>query len=316
MTQLPDHPFVATDLPTLGISRSELKRALAGGRIRRPLHGVYCPAHLPDTVEVRARCAALVVPPYAVICDRTAAWLWGVDCFDYSEKELLPKLELVSTGGNDRIRRQEVYGGKRDLRPDEICEIEGVRVTTPVRTACDLACLRGRNAAKAVYDAFARRFGLTCADYEMTLRRFRGRRGVKQARELAQYADGRVESAGESWTLMTIRDDGLEPPTPQVWVELPGYGRVRLDTAYEHLRIAVEYDGEEFHSSAEDRAADARRRDALARAGWIVIVVRKSDFTAEASERWLGELRTAIADRRAEFKRVYSRGEDWTQFVR
>jgi restriction endonuclease-like protein len=312
MHELPDHPFLISEIASLGISRRQLDALVAQDAVRRVLRGVYVRADLPDTVDVRARCAALLLADHVVLCDRSAAWVWGIDCFDHADHEFLPRLETVSMGGHDRVRRGEVYGGKRDLDRHDICEVGGVRLTTPLRTACDLACLRGRNAALAVLDAFSRVHGLTPIDYDRMLRdRFRGRRGVKQARELAPYAVPDAESHGESWTRMTIVDDGLPAPSTQVWVLLPEYGRVRLDMAYERLRIAIEYDGEEFHTSDADRRRDRLRREALRRAGWIVIVVTKADFTGETSQRWIMELRDAIADRTPPYRRTYSRGESW-----
>ena len=91
----------------------------------------------------------------------------------------------------------------------------------------------------------------------------------------------------ESWTRLEIIDEQLPAPQPQVWVFVPGYGLVRLDLGYEERKIAVEYDGEEFHSSDADRAADRARRTALRQAGWIVIVVRKDGFAGPAREAWL-----------------------------
>ena len=312
MHPLPDEPFLVSEIVALGFTRHQLETLIAEGAVRRVLRGVYVHADLPDTVDLRARCAARVLADHVVLCDRSAAWVWSVDCLEYADHEFLPRLETVSIGGHDRVRRGEVYGGKRDLRPEDICEVSGVRLTTPLRTACDLACLRGRHAALAVLDAFSRLHGLTPGDYDRMLRdRFRGRRGVKQARELAPYAVPDAESPGESWTRMTIVDDGLPPPTTQVWVLLPEFGRVRLDMAYEHLRIAIEYDGEEFHTSDEDRRNDLLRREALRRAGWIVIVVTKSDLSGQASQRWLLELRDAIAERTPPYRRTYSRGESW-----
>ena len=316
MTDLPDRPFHLSEIADLGLSRSQLDGLVAVGGVRRVQSAVYCRADLPDTFDLRVQCAALVLPEHAVLCDRSAAWLWGVQCFDLVEHEFLPQLEVVSIGGNDRVRRSKVYGGKRDLRDDEICEVDGIRVTTPLRTACDLACLHGRNTALAIFDAFRREHGLTCADYERMLLRFRGRRGVKQARELAPYAVASSESFAESWTRMVVIDAGLRAPTPQVWVHLPGFGWVRLDLAYAHLRIAIEYDGEEHHSSDADRAHDEKRREALRRVGWIVIVVRKGDFTGLTSQRWLGELRAALDERVPAYRRRYSRGEAWDPRVR
>ena len=62
-------------------------------------------------------------------------------------------------------------------------------------------------------------------------------------------------------------------------------------------KIVVEYDGEEHHTSPEDRAHDERRRDWLRRRGWIVIVVTKEDFRRTSSGDWLVELRAALDER-------------------
>lgn len=311
MTHLPDVPFRYADLYDLGLSPPQLRSLVASHVVRRVLRGVYCRADLRDTIELRARCAALVLPDHAVVSDRSAAWLHGVERFDLAELEVPPALEVVSVHGHDRVRRPETLGGKRTLLPDEICEVYGVRVTTPLRTACDLACLRGRGDALAVLDAFMRRHGLTQHDFHRMLPRFRGRRGVKQLRELVPLASPLSESAGESWTVVAIVDAGLPAPTPQVWVELPGFGRVRLDLAYPLLKIAIEYDGEEFHSSGASQQADRVRRDALRAAGWLVIVVRKTDFGRHRREVWLDELREALRERTPVSRRVYSRGESW-----
>jgi hypothetical protein len=306
---VPDRPFTLSDLESLGITRSQLRTLVLNGDVRRPLHGVYCSSLLPDTQELRAQCAALALPPHSVVCDRSAAWIHGIDTFDLTERALPPPLEVVAVGGSDRSRRAEVYGGKRRLRPDEVMEIEGVRVTTPLRTACDLARLRGRHSALAALDAFMRKNGITNADLVRVLPRLRGQRGVVQLRQLVPLASPLRESTGESFTAVAIEQAGLPQPTPQVWVDLDGFGRVRLDHAYEELKIAVEYDGEEHHSSEAARERDLLRRTALERAGWLVIVVRKRDFTGSASELWSQRLRRAIEERRPQHRREYPRGE-------
>lgn len=311
MTTLPAEPFTIGQIPAFDLSRRRLDALVTDGALRRVLRGAYVRADLPDTLELRASCSALVLPDHAVLCDRTAAWLWGVDLFAVAEHEFVPRLETVSVGGNDRVRRAAVYGGKRDLLPAEICEVNGVRVTTPLRTACDLACLRGRRTALAVLDAFRRTHGLTCADYDRMLRRFAGRRGVRQARELAPYAITGAESLAESWPRMDIIDAGMCPPAAQVWVELPGFGWVRLDLAYEWLKIAIEYDGAEHHTRAADRDRDRARRAELRSEGWIVIVVTKDDFRFGADGRWLLDLRAALDERVPAYVRRYSCGESW-----
>ena len=84
-----------------------------------------------------------------------------------------------------------------------------------------------------------------------------------------------------------------------------GVPTYRLDLAYPKAKIAIEYDGEEFHSSAEARAADEMRRAFLRSAGWVVIVVGKHSFADEALEQWIGVLREALAVARTRPRRIY-----------
>jgi hypothetical protein len=308
MVQIPNRPFAASELDRLGLPKHEVRRLVDAGLLRRPLRGAYCPADLPDTTEVRARCAALVLPEHSVVCDRSAAWLHGVDVLDPAEVARVPDLEVVARRGHTRARRAGLYGGERELLPEDICEVAGVRLTTPLRTACDLACLRGRYSALAVLDSFARLHGVTRRDVERLLPRYRRRRGVVQLRQLTPLMNGARESTGESFCAAAIERAGLPLPTPQVWVDLAGFGRVRLDHAYEELKIAIEYDGEEFHTTRADRERDLRRRAALEREGWLVIVVGKHDFAEPALGEWIARLRRALDDRGRPFRRTYPVG--------
>ncbi|MBC9732698.1 type IV toxin-antitoxin system AbiEi family antitoxin domain-containing protein [Nocardioides marmotae] len=317
MSRLPDGPFTRDDLARCGVGRSVLDRFVATGEVRKVLHHVYCRADVPDSVRLRAAAAALVLPAHVVVCDRSAAWLHGIDAFDPDEVGTVPPLEVVSYGGHDRVRREGTYAGKRALCDADISVLEGgVLVTSPARTACDLATLRGRRTALAVLDAFRRRFDLSEADLIRMLPRFSGRRGVTQLRQLIPLSTDLAESMPESWTRCVILDEGLPAPTPQVEVWVDGYGLVRLDLGYRGLKVAVEYDGEEHHSSAADRAADERRRAALRADGWIVIVVRRADLAHPASERWLTELRDAIAERQRPHRRRHARGEQHPAYRR
>lgn len=309
MNQLPAQPFTLRDLEALGLSRNVLRRLIADGAVRRVLRGVFVRSDVSDTLELRAAAVSRVMPAHTVVCDRCAAWLHGIDCFEPDEESATVPLEVVSVADHDRSRRPELYGGKRGLRPEDICVVSGVKVTTPLRTAADLARLRGRRAALAVLDAFARQHDVSPADHVRMIRRLAGHRGVIQYRELAPLADPRPESFAESWTRMDIKDHGLPPPEPQVWVALPGFGNVRLDFGYPRWKVAVEYNGEEFHSSDAARAADQARIEALERAGWIVIVVTKADFRRGSSGQWLVALASALSERRTPRRRVYSRGE-------
>jgi hypothetical protein len=293
-TEFPDEPFTWRQAAARGMPRHRLQTALENREVRRLLTGVYLRADRPLTTLVRAQAAALVISPHAVVCDRTAAWVHGVDAFRYAELDVDPPLETYVLRGHRATNRPECNGGTRDLRPSDWTIIGGVRVTTPIRTALDLGCKLTRREAIAVMDALMREHGFTVADLLRELPRYARRRGVIQLRQLVPLVDGLAESSGESWTRIEIDNRGLPTPVLQHWVNVDGIPTYRLDLAYPHARVAIEYDGQEFHTSPEDRRRDALRRQWLRDHGWTVIVLDKHSFTAEAVDVWIRDLRRAL----------------------
>jgi hypothetical protein len=281
----------------IGISRWELDEAVADGTVVKLLHGVYAPEGFELTPYTRALAAKLVISEHSVVRDRTAAWIWGVDCFGFAELDGTPPIEYCVLRGHEPTDRMEVAGITRDLLPMDWIELDGLRVTTPLRTALDLGCSLPPHVALGAMDALMRLHGFTTRDMRVLLRRYRRRRGVVQLRQLVAAADPRAESQPESWLRWFIIAAELAHPSPQVWVTIEGR-ELRLDLAYPRARIALEYDGEEFHSTPEQRAHDEERRAALRRAGWIVIVVTRAGLTVEGREIWLRELAAALRARR------------------
>ena len=287
-------PFTWPMARQQGMTRAQLRELVDTGAVRRVLRNVYLSADEPDTLENRAACAELVISSWAVICDRTAAWLWGVDTFEYRELELLPPIDSFTLRGHTRCRRHEVHGGIRDLLPGDIVEVHGLRVTTPLRTALDLACSLRPGDALAALDGFMRTCALTQEELQNELVRWYRRRGVVQARRLVRLASPLAESPGESWTRMEIANRGLPSPELQHWVIVDGRPTYRLDLAYPKHKVAIEYDGREHHDGPDRRAYDEQRRAWLRAHGWTVIVVTMDDFSPEAVDRWTNEIRTAL----------------------
>jgi len=296
-------PFTTATAVALGHDRKALARLVEQKVLRRPFTGVYVHHSLSDSMETRILCLRLVTRDDMVLCDRTAAWVWGVDTYAYAELDGPMPLECYTPRFRRATGRCGVAGGSRDLAWDDWCVVEGVRVTTPLRTALDLGCNLARRDALAAMDALARGHGFTSADLARALSRFRRRRGVVQARELVPLVDPRAESPPESWMREVIDANGLAMPEPQHWVRVEGVPTYRLDLAYARARVAVEYDGEEFHSSEEDRRRDEIRRAWLRSRGWHVIVLTRQSFTAEAIAAWIEELRDVLRVRTMSHKR-------------
>jgi hypothetical protein len=309
-TPIPERPFAWFELQQLGLNAYELRRLVAARKVRRLIQGVYAPVDLEDSLDLRAEAVRLVLTEHMVLADRTAAWLHGVDHYRPDDHHGVPPLDVMAVAGSEPTRRRGTRGGKRALLESDICRVAGVATTTPARTAADLACLFGRREALAVLDAFMHICGVTRAELEQLVTRFAGRRGVTQFRELVALATSLAESPGESWTRIDILDAGFPPPEPQFSIKVNGVEKYRLDLAYPLWKIVVEYDGEEFHTSPEDRARDERRRDWLRRRGWIVIVVTKDDFRRTSSGDWLVELRAALDERMPRSRKPrYARAE-------
>lgn len=290
----PATPFTRADLPALGRTVSDLRCALRQDELRPAVRGVFLRTDVEDSLALRAQVIARAASPHHVVTDRTAAWLHGVDAHVYAEHDGVPSVETCALRGHEPTSVAGADGRTRDLLPQDVMVVLGVRVTTPLRTALDLGCCLRRREAFATLNDFAHKYGFTAEDYVRELGRYRRRRGVVQLRGLIGLVRPQVESPRESWLLLEIADAALPLPEAQFWIEVDGVPTYRLDFAYPRRKVCVEYDGDEAHSSEGQRARDADRRAWLRAHGWIVIVVRNGDFTGGALERWIAELRAAL----------------------
>jgi hypothetical protein len=253
-----DVPFTRAQAREAGVSDALIRELQRRGGIRRVVHGVWVSTGVADSIELRAQALSLVLPDSAVVTDRTAAWLHGVPILPRTSHFEVPRIAVFQRTGT-RVRRNDVDGGTRHLNDCDVVEIEGVRVTSPLRTALDLGRLLWRFDALAALDGFLR-IGVTHVIMRAELERYRGYRGVVQLRSLVPIADGRSESPGESALRLHWYDAGLPRPELQWWVYDGDLARYRLDLALPEIRYAAEYDGAQHHSSPENQEADASRR--------------------------------------------------------
>ncbi|RTL65520.1 MAG: DUF559 domain-containing protein [Pseudonocardiaceae bacterium] len=169
--------------------------------------------------------------------------------------------------------------GRWRLLPEEVTEVDGCRVTTPLRTAWDIARREGRTDAVVAIDSLARNAGLVLealADMAFRLRKVRGATLVRAA---ASLADPRAESPMETRMRLVLTDAGLPAPVSQY--ELRDGGRVvaRFDLAYPDARLAIEYDG-----AAHDDALDRRRDVRTGALGWQTIRLVSADILQTPEE--------------------------------
>lgn len=301
MEYLPSCPLSRRDLLQMGLSENRLRHLIRSGVLRVVFRGVYVRADIEDSVELRVRAAALLVGSEQIICDRSAAYLHGVDVYGSRERPEWRLETCVRSGGPNRHRG--VDGRQRKLADGDVARLGSVPVTTPLRTALDLGCALPRHRALGAMDALAREHHFDRRDLQRECSRFRGRRGVIQLRELATLVDPRSESPRESWLRLVLFDARLPMPEVQWWVVEEGVQVYRLDFAYPGHLVAVEYDGFDHHmKTAEQIRTDHERRQWLAARGWKVIVVTKADLRHDVDAVWLSQLRELLRPQTRRFR--------------
>jgi Transcriptional regulator, AbiEi antitoxin len=275
-----DGPFTTAEARKEGISAERLTSLVRSGLLRRPVKGVYVAAQVTDSQSLRGRILSLVVPPGSVVTDWSACWFWtGID--RPGSHLACPPLSVFRFRGHERLRNPLVESGQRSLRPSDVVAVDGhISVTTPIRTAWDLGRFSPRILAIGGMDALVRHGPFDVDELVDGVERFRKQRGVVRLRSLAPVVDPRSESMGES----SLRLRWLDAPgMPQPQLQIPvrdAAGQVifRIDLGVEELRFGAEYDGEEWHSSEEDRKHDDSRRAELKGSHrWHIVVFRRED---------------------------------------
>lgn len=258
----PDRPFRRWDAIEAGLTDRMLSRLTQEGRLRRPTRQVYVGAGVPDTLELRCRAIGLVVPRDGFICDLTAAWVHAGDmALAPGDHETVPPVSCFRPSDAGRMRNGMTASGERRMGPDDLVELHGLVVTTPLRTALDLGRLQRT--------ADMRLWGMSCMQHVggfshdrlcFEIDRFRRQRGVVLQRVLIERVDPGLQSFGEAALDNRWWDAGLPRPETQVAIERDDGSSYFLDLGLPGEHFAAEYDGRAWHSSVEQREHDRGRR--------------------------------------------------------
>jgi len=263
-------PFSRSQARAYGVSDSALQ-----GRPWQPvLRGVWKHESVPDDRATRLSAARLVVPSGGVFVSLTAAWLHGADVRRAGD--------LAVHAGfppGRRIRAQRfLVVTQETLGCDDVVHIDGLPVTTPVRTVFDaLRLLRGAERL-VVADAMCH-LGLigvpALRGYFDSQRRLRN---LRIGERLVDLIEPLAESPMETRLRVALVDGGLPRPVVQYDViDLCGRFVARLDLAYVVERIGAEFDGAWHWDRRRD---DDRRRDKLRALGWEILVFSADDLRA------------------------------------
>lgn len=252
---------------------------------QRVLHGVYADAALPLDHGLKTRAAALTVPPDVAITGVSAAWLWGAWLASPGDP-----VDLVRPPGR-RLGSSPQFRTRNSPLPDsDLDRLGGIRVTTPSRTAWELAQRLDLVEAVTYCDALAALGSIDRAGLAAYLASRTGQQGSRIARRVFALVDARSESPQESRLRLHLTLADLPPPIPQYEVRVAGQLLARVDFGWPQVKVAVEYDGL-WHADADQLIRDRRRLNRLQAAGWYVHHVTVRDLAdIDAVIRAIGHL--------------------------
>ncbi|WP_188488451.1 hypothetical protein [Williamsia phyllosphaerae] len=255
-----DQPFRLSDI---GLPASMTPREVPH-HFRRVHRAVYVSPGLTLGPVETIRAAWLRAGPEAVVGGVSAAVLHGATFFDHGDE-----VELVRAPTGQGRRRSRVRIVRTDLDPRDIVAVDGMPVTSVIRTAYDLGRRGPAWLGLAHLDDLTRSTNLELGVLWRYVVDHPAVRGIRQIRGLIPWVDPNAESSGESYMRHLVLAQGLPRPETQVKVfDEAGRTVAKFDHAYREEKLAFEFDGFDYHYSDEQRASDARRDRETARLGW------------------------------------------------
>lgn len=299
LTNLASRLELARELLWAGTNDRVLRRAAERGDAVRIIPGVYLEAAVWNALGDEERYLLRIA---AVAGTRRSSVVYS----HYSAAALLgypvigswpPQVHVIVGAGSGQRSSPSVARHVMSVREGELVEVGGFLMTSPLRTACDLARIASMATAVATLDralapmtstnrnteplervfgasSWAAPQGVPLKREEVldALRRLGPVRGIRQAQFAATFADGASGSPGESLSRLQIHR--LHLPTPELQVRVPNgplhYWEV--DFGWEAEALFGEFDGfGKYHRTEMTRGAspeqvvwiEKKREDAI-----------------------------------------------------
>jgi very-short-patch-repair endonuclease len=259
----PDHqPFIGSE----ALAAGKLSRHALRTYYRAMMPNVYIDKRVQPSLQQRTASAWLWSRREAVIADLAASAFHGAKWVaDNAAIELIWRNARAPVGV--KTRDELLLDGETQQRG-------GMHVTTPERTAFDLARRPPLTQAVARLDALANATGFKVSDIVELAARHPHTRGLRQLEAALDLVDPGAQSPKETWLRLLLVNAGFPKPQTQIPVLGPdGYPRYFLDMGWKDIMLAVEYDGEQHRTSRPQFVKDVERLEYLNRVGWTHIRV-------------------------------------------
>lgn len=267
-------PFVGSDAVAAGLLTPYALRS----RYTRVFPDVYIRPDMPTSARLKAEAAFRWTGGGGIIAGRSAAAMHRSKYVDASKPA-----EIIY--GN-RHAPKGIRTWADTIDDDEVTVVDGLRVTTPARTALDLACRNSIDLAVEFIDALANATGLKTADVDLLAQRYPGRRGIRQVAGILDLVDAGSQSPRESWLRLLLIREGFPRPRTQIPVyDATGYAVAYLDMGWDDIKVAVEYEGDHHRTDRRQFHHDIRRYEEVAELGWIAVRVTAEDSKVDVVRR-------------------------------
>jgi len=280
----------------LGFTKHELTAAITRGLLVRDRRGQL---RVPDDAEIdratralRAGQQAVLAMPGAVVSHETAADILGISYLRSYTRRNDHELTTLTTPDGSHQGRDGWRTVSADVPADQIVFCDGTPITSPERTAIDLARGTSFRESLAAMDSAIRMLminhpALIGLDPRIAVHNnevvneikermleitYRMRRwpGVRTARHAIKHANPASESPLESVSRGTMIDARVPGPLVGQPIDTE-LGRFWADFLWREERLIGEADGALKYLSRADAVQEKRRQNALEHAGFTVI---------------------------------------------
>ena len=268
------HGVVAwRQLIDLGLSEGLIKGRIRAGHLV-PLHrGVFAVGHRRIDIRGRWLAAVLACGPSAVLSYGSAAQLWEM-------RGSRGPIEVTRRSGHRRPHGVRLHQ-TRSLPPEHVAVVAGIPVTTPERTALDMASRLDSRQMERLLVAGDRAKHIRWPELNRVIEAGVGRKGRGMLRRVSLRVSPHAVDARsnpEIDFLALFREASLPEPEVNVLVE----GRL-VDFFWPRERLVIEVDSYHFHGDRLSFEQDHESTLALVAAGYKVL--RPTDEMLEGDIR-------------------------------
>lgn len=264
---VPRPAFSVADALAVGVDRNRLRR----GDLTTPFRGVREVRPRSGLTE-RCESYSTIMRADAYFCGPTAASLWGIPLPRHLQRDV--RLHVGLPHGERATRLTGTIGHHFVITSAELTMLDGLPITTPARTWCDLAPYLTREDLVAAGDRVLWHEDprATWTDLAEMVRRHPGRRGATTRRSALPLLSDRAASPSESKLRMRFAAAGLPPVEPNHEV-FDRHGTLIgvIDLAFPRYRVGVDHEGDHHRTDQKQWRRDLRRFVDLEDETWSMV---------------------------------------------